>query len=86
MLNQADIIMIISYIGAGISIGLGAIGTAMGVGVIGGYGLQGISENPKLEGKLLRTMLIGMAIASTTAIYALVVAMLLIFVVTQGSL
>lgn len=84
MLNQADLITIVSLIGAGISIGLGAIGPAAGVGFIGGSGLQGISENPKMEGPLLKTMLIGMAIAETTAVYALVIAVLLIFVVTQG--
>lgn len=84
MLSQADLITIVCFIAAGISIGLGAIGPAFGIGIIGGNGLQGISENPKMEGPLLRTMLIGMSIASTTAIYALVIAVLLIFVVTQG--
>ena len=84
MLNQADLITIVSFTAAGICMGLGAIGTAMGIGAIGGFGLQGIQENPKMEGVLLRTMLIGMSIASTTAIYALVIAVLLIFVVVQG--
>jgi len=64
--------------------GLGAIGTAVGIGIIGGYGLQGIEENPKMESALLRTMLIGMSIASTTAVYALVIAVLLMFVVVHG--
>lgn len=84
MLSQADLITIIAYISAGICIGLGAIGPAAGIGTIGGSGLQGISENPKMEGPLLKTMLIGMAIAETTAVYSLVIAVLLIFVVTQG--
>ena len=85
MLNQLDLITLVCFVGAGISMGLGAIGTAMGIGIIGGYGLQGIQENPKMEGVLLRTMLIGMSIASTTAIYALVISVLLIFVITQGA-
>lgn len=84
MLNQADLITIVCLAAAGISMGLGAIGTAAGIGIIGGYGLQGMGENPKMEGPLLRTMLIGMSIASTTAIYALVIAVLLIFVIVQG--
>jgi F-type H+-transporting ATPase subunit c len=84
MVTPSEFIMIISYIGAAISIGLGAIGPAAGIGIIGGFSLQGMGENPKMEGPLLKTMLIGMAIAETTAVYALVVAVLLIFVVTQG--
>lgn len=84
MLNQVELITVVCFLAAGISMGLGAIGTAMGIGIIGGHGLQGISENPKMEGPLLRTMLIGMSIASTTAIYALVIAVLLVFIV-QGT-
>jgi len=83
-LNQSDIVTITSFIAAGLCMGLGAIGTAIGIGAIGGYGISGMSESPKQEGVLLRTMLIGMSIASTTAIYALVIGILLIFVVTQG--
>ncbi|MBL7132023.1 MAG: F0F1 ATP synthase subunit C, partial [Candidatus Omnitrophica bacterium] len=43
--------------------------------------LQGLSENRKQEGALLKTMLIAMAVAETTAVYALVIAVLLMFVV-----
>ena len=86
MLSQPDLITIVCFAAAGICMGLGAIGTAAGIGIIGGSGLEGISENPKMEGAILKTMLIGMSIAATTAIYALVIAVLLIFVVTQGGL
>jgi F-type H+-transporting ATPase subunit c len=85
MLSHVDIITIVAYVGASISIGLGAIGPAAGIGIIGGFSIQGMSENPKTEGALLKTMLIGMAIAETTAVYALVVAVLLIFVVIPGA-
>jgi len=82
MLSHSELITLVCYASAGICMGLGAIGTAIGIGIIGGQGLQGTSENPKTEGAVLRTMLIGMSIASTTAIYALVVAVLLVFVIT----
>jgi len=84
MLSQSELLTIVCFAAAGICMGLGAIGTAAGIGIIGGYGLQAIEENPKMEGALLRTMLIGMSIASTTAVYALVIAVLLIFVVVHG--
>ena len=84
MLSHADLLTVVCFTAAGISTGLGAIGTAIGIGIIGGNGLQGIVENPKMEGRLLQTMLIGMSIASTTAIYALVISVLLIFVVVRG--
>jgi len=84
MLNHVDLLTVVCFVAAGISTGLGAIGTAIGIGIIGGNGLQGIVENPKMEGRLLQTMLIGMSIASTTAIYALVISVLLIFVVVRG--
>ena len=85
MLNQVDFITIVSFVSAGICVGLGAIGTAFGIGIIGGKGMEGIADNPKKEGALLKTMLIGMSIAATTSIYALVIGILLIFVVTQGA-
>ena len=83
-MSRADLIIIVSFAASGICMGLGAIGTAIGIGDIGGRALQGMSENPKIEGTLLRIMLIGMSIASTTAIYALVVGVLLIFVIAKG--
>ncbi len=86
MLSAADLVTLVCFAAAGICMGFGAIGTASGIGIIGGKALEGISEAPKQEGVLLKTMLIAMSIAATTAIYALVVAVLLIFVVTQGGI
>ena len=76
-----ELIRIIALFGAGICIGAGAIGPSAGIGIIGAKALQGLSENRKQEGALLKTMLIAMAVAETTAVYALVIAVLLMFVV-----
>jgi len=78
-----ELIKIVTFIASSICIGLGAIGPALGIGIIGGKNLEGTSESPEQEGALLKTMLIGMAIAETTAIYSLVVALLLLFVVGE---
>jgi len=78
-----ELIRIVSIIASGVCVGLGAIGPAFGIGIIGGKNLEGTSESPEQEGPLLKTMLIAMAIAETTAIYSLVIALLLLFVVGE---
>jgi F-type H+-transporting ATPase subunit c len=80
-MSADEIIRTAAFIASAVCIGMGAIGPALGIGIIGGKDIGGVSENPKQEGPLLKTMLIGMAIASTTATYALVVALLLLFVI-----
>ncbi|MBL7197309.1 MAG: ATP synthase F0 subunit C [Candidatus Omnitrophica bacterium] len=80
-MSASELIRIIALFGAGICIGAGAIGPSAGIGFIGAKALQGMSENRKQEGALLKTMLIAMAVAETTAVYALVIAVLLMFVV-----
>ena len=76
------IIRAAALLGAGICMGAGAIGPGIGEGVVGGKACEGIARQPELQGVLTRTMLIADAIAETTGIYALVIALLLIFVVS----
>jgi ATP synthase F0 subunit c len=68
-----------SFIGAGFCIGLGAIGAALGEGYTAGMANQGISENPSKSGDIIKNMLVGQAVAESAGIFALVVAILLIF-------
>ena len=76
------IIRAAALLGAGLCMGLGAIGPGIGEGVVGGQACEGIARQPELQGVLTRTMLIADAIAETTGIYALVISLLLIFVVS----
>jgi F-type H+-transporting ATPase subunit c len=69
------------YLGAGICMGLGAIGPAIGEGFAAGKALEGISRRPEMAGLLTRTMLIGQAVSESTGIYSLVIAIILIWVV-----
>ena len=55
------------------AIGVGAIGPAIGVGLIGMKAMEGIGRNPEAAGKIFVPMLLGMAFAEAIAIYALVV-------------
>jgi F-type H+-transporting ATPase subunit c len=80
-ISGADIIRALSLLGAGLAMGFGAIGPGIGEGYAAGRTCEAIGRNPKEAGLLTRTMILGQAISESTGIYALVVALLLIFVV-----
>lgn len=68
-------------IAASIAVGLGAIGPAIGEGIIAGRALEAIGRNPEAGNKITPLIFATMAVAESTAIYALVVALLILFVV-----
>lgn len=68
-------------IAAGICMGLGAIGPAIGEGWIASSALQSIGRNPEVGDKLFTNMLVAMAVTESTGIYSLVVALVILFVV-----
>ena len=67
-------------LGAGLCMGIGAIGPAIGEGNAVGKALEGMARQPEAAGTLRSTMIIGCAVAETTGIYSLVIALLLLFV------
>jgi F-type H+-transporting ATPase subunit c len=77
----ADLIRAASLLGAGIAMGLGAIGPGVGEGYAAGKACEAIGRKPEEAGLLTRTMLVGQAVSESTGIYSLVVALLLMFVV-----
>jgi F-type H+-transporting ATPase subunit c len=66
---------------AGLAMGLGAIGPGIGIGLLAMGALQAIGRNPEAQGQIQTNMFIGIAFAEAVAIYALVVALILLFVV-----
>lgn len=76
---SVEYIRIAAYLGAGISVGIGAITTGVGSGIIAGEGAHGVMKQPQANEHLFRTMLIGQAAAQTAGIFALVISMLLIY-------
>ena len=78
-ISGADLIKAAALLGAGICMGIGAIGPGIGEGYAAGRACEGISKNPKEAGLITRTMLIGQAVSESTGIYSLVIALLLIF-------
>jgi F-type H+-transporting ATPase subunit c len=66
---------------AGICMGLGAIGPALGEGFIGGRAMEAIGRNPAVSDKLVPNMIVAMAITESTGIYSLVIALIILFAV-----
>ena len=67
-------------LGAGLCMGIGAIGPAIGEGNAVGKALEGMARQPEVTGTLRTNMLLGCAITESTGIYSLVIALLLLFV------
>ncbi|HBA36610.1 TPA: ATP synthase F0 subunit C [Candidatus Falkowbacteria bacterium] len=67
------------YIGAGLAMGLGAIGPGIGEGIAASKALEAIGRNPEASGKITPLMFVSMAITESTGIYALVVTMIILF-------
>ncbi|MBU2490864.1 MAG: ATP synthase F0 subunit C [Proteobacteria bacterium] len=78
--DAETVIKMAAYAGAGLCMGLGAIGAALGEGYTAGQANEAVSRKPELSGEVFKTMLVGQAMAESAAIFALVVAMLLLFV------
>ena len=77
----AEAIMIAGKaIGAGLCMGIGAIGPGVGEGHAVANACEAIGRQPEAKGAVTSTMIMGCAISETTGIYALVIAILLIFV------
>ncbi|HOE91641.1 MAG TPA: ATP synthase F0 subunit C [Candidatus Cloacimonadota bacterium] len=68
-----------AFLGAGICMGIGALGPGVGEGYTAGKACEGVARSPEQAGLITRTMLIGQAVSESTGIYSLVIALLLIF-------
>lgn len=73
------IVLAASAIGAGLSM-IAGIGPGIGQGFAAGKGSEAVGKRPKLQSTIVRTMLLGQAVAQTTGIYALIIALILLFV------
>jgi len=68
-----------SVVGAGLSVGLAAIGSGVGQGTAAGYAVEGIARQPEAEGKIRGALLLSFAFIESLTIYGLVVALVLLF-------
>ena len=74
-----DFILGCSAIGAGLAV-IAGIGPGIAQGIAPGHGASAVGRNPGAKGDITSTMLLGQAVAETTGLYGLLIAMLLLFV------
>jgi F-type H+-transporting ATPase subunit c len=70
----------VKMLAVGLTMGLGAIGPGIGIGILGYGAMQGLARNPEARGPIMTNMILAIAMAEAIAIYALIVAILLGFV------
>jgi len=69
----------VKLIAAAVSIGLGAIGSGIGEGIIGGRAMEAMGRNPEAASDLFTKMIVAMAICESTAIYSLIISFIILF-------
>ncbi|MBN2282892.1 MAG: ATP synthase F0 subunit C [Deltaproteobacteria bacterium] len=73
------LVLACSIIAAGIAMGVGAFGPGLGMGQATGGATNAVGRNPDAQGKIMLTMLVGMAMTESIAIYALVIALAILY-------
>jgi len=79
-----DVVQVVNWarvaanIGAGLCMGLGAIGPSLGQGFVGGKACEAIGQNPDSYNSVLKTMVFALAFAETSSIYAFVISLMLL--------
>ena len=79
--SSGEIVRALAVVSAGFCMGVGTLGPAIGEGLAAAKACEGVAREPQNAGVITRTMLVALAVIESLGIYALVVALLLIFVV-----
>lgn len=74
-----DWMALASIITAGITMAIGSLGPALGEGRAVAAALEAISHQPDAANSITRTLFVGLALVESTAIYCLVIALILLF-------
>ncbi len=78
-MDNIGLIGMASVLAAGLTIGIGAVGPALGEGRAVAQALAAIAQQPDETNSLTRTLFVGLAMIESTAIYCFVVSMILLF-------
>lgn len=68
----------LSALGAGIAM-IAGVGPGIGQGIAAGHGASAVGRNPGAKSDITSTMLLGQAVAETTGLYGLAIAIILLF-------
>lgn len=74
-------VKVAAVLSAGICMGIGAMGPALGQGYIGAHALKALSKNPEQSSVLMRVLYVSMAFVESSSIYALLIALILLLIV-----
>lgn len=77
-ITNEGLILACSAIGSGLAL-IAGIGPGVGQGIAAGLGANAVGRNPGAKGDIMSTMLLGQAVAETTGLYGLAVAIILMF-------
>ena len=77
-ITNEGLILACSAVGAGLAM-IAGIGPGIGQGIAAGHGAAAVGRNPGAKGDITSTMLLGQAVAETTGLYGLVIALILLY-------
>ncbi|MFA5075204.1 MAG: ATP synthase F0 subunit C [Candidatus Babeliales bacterium] len=83
VIEAVNWVKVAACIAAGLCMGIGSLGPSLGQGFIGGKACESIGKKPESAGLITRTMAVALTFAESSAIYALLVALVLMFVVAR---
>ncbi|HEX9621638.1 MAG TPA: F0F1 ATP synthase subunit C [Polyangiaceae bacterium] len=78
-MTAQDWIAVASVVTAGLTIAIGSIGPALGEGRAVAQALDAIGRQPDATDRITKTLFVGLAMIESTAIYCLVIALVLLF-------
>jgi F-type H+-transporting ATPase subunit c len=78
-MDSTTLVALASIITAGITIGIGCLGPALGEGRAVATALTSLAQQPDASATITRTLFVGLAMIESLAIYCFVVSMILIF-------
>jgi len=72
---------VMKMLAVGLAVGLGMLGPALAIGLIGYSALQGVARNPEARGPIMTNMIFAIAFAEAIGIYVLIIAIILAMIV-----
>ncbi len=78
MLTAKTIVLAASAVGVGLAM-MAGLGPGIGEGYAAGKAVEAVARQPEAKGNIISTMILGQAIAESTGIYSLVIALILLY-------